>query len=35
MPSIWVILVAAVGAINVRLIVPMLKAFFSDSHLTT
>ena len=28
MPSIWIILAAAVGAINVRLMVPVLAAFF-------
>jgi hypothetical protein len=28
MPSIWIILAAAVGAINLRLIIPAVTAFF-------
>jgi hypothetical protein len=29
MPNIWIILVVAVGAINVRLMLPVVRAFFA------
>jgi hypothetical protein len=45
MPSIWIIIAAAVGAINVRLMIPVVAAFFGigkrsvahrrSRHLTT